>query len=125
MSIERALRDVIREEIEAQIRPLRDLVDRLAPLGSLLGGGGRVGRRAAGPGRRRGSNDRPCALQGCRRPARSKGYCAAHYQKYRNLSRSGRLPPDWVEYAEPDSVKDIVLPRGRAAAKAKAAAKGK
>jgi len=66
-----------------------------------------------------------CAVIGCKRPARAKGYCAAHYQKYRMLSKTGRLPSDWVEEASPQSVKNLVLPRGRAGAKALAEAKKK
>lgn len=143
MSVEKAFREMIRNEIEAQLRPLtqalsklqngaaglqglRDLAERLAPLSSFFGGARRRGRPAktalGAKGRRRGSNDRPCALEGCKRMARSKGYCAAHYQKFRNLSNSNRLPSDWKEYADPNTVQDVVLPRGRAAAKAKALA---
>jgi hypothetical protein len=59
-----------------------------------------------------------CAVMGCGRPARSKGYCAAHYQKFRMLDRTGRLPSDWVADASPNSVKNVKLPRGRAGAKA-------
>ena len=66
-----------------------------------------------------------CAVIGCKRPARAKGYCAAHYQKYRMLAKTGRLPSDWVEEAAPQSVKNLVLPRGRAGAKALAEAKKK
>jgi hypothetical protein len=146
MSVDRAFREMIRNEIEVLIRPLqsavarlqegsaelyalRDLATRLAPLTALLGGrpagrrgpgrppgSGRRGRRSRVPGQ----NDRVCALIGCRKKARSKGYCAAHYQKFRMLTRTHRRPADWAEYAPPNSVKDIVLPRGRAAAKAKA-----
>ena len=54
---------------------------------------------------------------------RSKGYCAAHYQKFRMLSRTHRLPADWTEHASPGSVRDVVLPRGRAGAKALAEAR--
>jgi len=35
------------------------------------------------------------------------------------LSRSNRLPADWKDYASPQSVTDLVLPRGRAAHKKK------
>lgn len=140
MSIEKELREMVREEVERLIRPLhaavaelRDNGGVLAQLGSLLGNkrrgpgrppklfklgplaSGRKGRRSRAPN---GENDRPCALQGCKRPSRSKGYCAAHYQKYRNLSKTGRLPADWVPFAAPGSVSDLVLPRGRAGAKA-------
>lgn len=68
---------------------------------------------------------RGCALEDCKRPARSKGYCAAHYQKFHMLQKTGRLPSDWTENAEPNSVKNIVLPRGRAGAKALAESKKK
>jgi len=71
------------------------------------------GRPAASPG------GKPCAVIGCRRPARSKGYCSAHYQKLRLLVKSGRRPASWVDDAAPRSVPEIVLPRGRAAAKAR------
>lgn len=145
MSFEKILRDMIREEIAAAVGPLASAVDDLrsqgnlvAQLSSVLGAGGAVRR---GPGRPRknalravasggkrgprGSNDRGCAILGCKRPARSKGYCAAHYQKYRMLSRTKRLPDDWKEHAEPGTVKDLVLPRGRAGAKALAEARKK
>jgi histone H1/5 len=65
------------------------------------------------------TSGRPCAVIGCRRPARSKGYCSAHYQKLRLLVKSGRRPPSWVDDAQPRSVPEIVLPRGRAAVKAR------
>lgn len=68
---------------------------------------------------------RLCALEGCGRPARSKGYCAAHYQKFRMLQKTGRLPSDWTEFAPEGSVKNVTLPRGRAGAKALADAKRK
>jgi hypothetical protein len=54
---------------------------------------------------------------GCKRPARSKGYCSAHYQKLRLLIRTNRRPADWVDDAKPQSARDLKLPRGRAAAR--------
>ncbi len=54
---------------------------------------------------------------GCKRPARSKGYCSAHYQKLRLLIRTDRRPADWVDDAPPQSAQDVKLPRGRAAAR--------
>ena len=147
MSFEKLLRDMIREEIAAAVGPLASAVDELrsqgnlvAQLSSVLGAGGMLGKR--GPGRprknplllgrvpaaakrgRRGV-ERACAILGCKRPARSKGYCAAHYQKYRMLTRTRRLPDDWKEHAEPGTVRDMVLPRGRAGAKALAEARKK
>lgn len=76
-------------------------------------------------GRRSENSGRACAVIGCGRDARSKGYCAAHYQKYRMLDRTGRLPPGWVSDAQPNSVENIALPRGRAGAAAIAATKKK
>ena len=58
---------------------------------------------------------RQCAVIGCKRPARSKGYCSAHYQKLRLLVKTGRRPASWVDDAAPHSVPEVVLPRGRAA----------
>ncbi len=142
MSVDKAIREMVRDEVHSAVAPLVDAIQRLQANGDIVqrlsaalgGGGGRSarlllsagrggkGRRTRGP---RGSNDRGCALQGCKRPARSKGYCAAHYQKFRMLARTHRLPADWIEHAAPGSVKDVVLPRGRAGAKALAEARKK
>lgn len=121
----------------AQLQMLTQLAEKLAPLlgvSAALNAPRRRGPgrppgsknvvkagRPAGSGKRRGPpavNDRPCAIIGCPRPSRTKGYCAAHYQKLRNLAKSNRLPGDWKDFAPPHSVKDLVLPRGRAASKA-------
>ncbi len=156
MSVDKAFREMIRHEVELQLRPVReamvrlqqqtsslsaveDLAEQLAPLTSLLtslvgsepvrptkrrgrppGGKAGAGRRAA-PG----ENGRACAVIGCPRSARTKGYCSAHYQKLRMLSRTNRRPPEWVDFAPPHSVNDVVLPRGRAASKALKEAKKK
>jgi histone H1/5 len=61
---------------------------------------------------------RACAVMGCKRPSRSKGYCSAHYQKLRLLMRTNRRPAEWVDDAKPQSVREVKLPRGRAASKA-------
>ncbi|WP_395835008.1 hypothetical protein [Archangium violaceum] len=63
-------------------------------------------------------DERRCAVIGCKRPARSKGYCSAHYQKLRLLVKTDRRPTAWVDDAKPQSVPEVVLPRGRAASKA-------
>ena len=149
MSVDRAFRKMIRREVETQLRPLqravselgalRVLAERLQPIANFLGAGpfaaalpmrrgpgrppgsglvrGRRGRRPTG------ANDRACAIVGCGRPSRTKGYCAAHYQKLRMLIRTKRRPTAWSDYAPANSVKDIVLPRGRAAVKALRAAR--
>lgn len=175
MSVDKAFRDMVRGEIESQVKSLRDqlakleraaediedlrnVVDRLSPLADLLGGGGgggaarpaakkaapkpaaRPAPKAAAPapapapvssagGKRRGRKPaegvRICAIIGCGKPARTKGYCAAHYQKLRMLEKTNRRPAEWVDYAPPNSVQDLKLPRGRAAAKALAEASGR
>ncbi|MGA9525700.1 MAG: cell wall protein [Myxococcaceae bacterium] len=143
---------MIRHEVEVQLRPVReamvrlqqqtaslsaveDLASQLAPLTSLLsnlvGEPARPARRGRPPGVKAGKgqrgapgeNGRPCAVIGCPRSARTKGYCSAHYQKLRMLTRTNRRPPEWVDFAPPKSVKDVVLPRGRAASKALKASK--
>jgi hypothetical protein len=76
-------------------------------------------RRGRPPKNGVGMGGSACAIIGCPRPSRSKGYCAAHYQKMRNLTKSNRLPSAWTDSPKPQSVDDIKLPRGRAAQKAK------
>ncbi|MFL5344247.1 MAG: cell wall protein [Hyalangium sp.] len=152
MSFEKALREMIRGELAAQLSPLqksiaqlergldslqalRNVTGQLAPL---LAQRGRevVLRHAqtqappqrAAPARAPEAAPAPrakaaptsgfsCAVSGCRRPARSKGYCSAHYQKLRLLIRTNRRPADWVDDAPPQSARDMKLPRGRAAAR--------
>jgi len=159
MSVDQAFRRMIRREIEAQLRPLRNVVarmqegasdlvglrvlaEKLSPLAGFFMGGTSsssapvVRRRRGRPpgsgrvksrrGRRPGTaNDRGCAIKGCKNASRTKGYCAAHYQKLRMLIRTNRRPSAWTDYAPPNSVADIVLPRGRAAAKALRAARAR
>ncbi|RYZ41440.1 MAG: cell wall protein [Myxococcaceae bacterium] len=167
MSVDKAFREMIRNEIEAQLKPLRDVVsrleagtadldalrsvaERLAPLAQVVGplfgaqapAASKAGRRPVGRparaavsapvaavgGKRRGRKPaaeggaRDCAIKGCGKPSRTKGYCAAHYQKLRMLEKTNRRPGAWSDYAEPNSVEDIKLPRGRAASKALAEA---
>ncbi|MBX5484305.1 MAG: cell wall protein [Myxococcaceae bacterium] len=135
------------QEAVDQLRSVSALLQQLSPLASLVGqiAGPAVTVTAVkrGPGRPRGStraatarvlpsgrggrgsNARDCAIIDCKRPARTKGYCAAHYQKLRMLAKSNRLPPTWVDFAPPHSVPDLKLPRGRAASKALREAAGK
>jgi hypothetical protein len=162
MSVDKAFRDMIRNEIEVQLKPLRDVVsrlesgtedlerlrdvaERLAPLAATLGplfgsapaakagkrGPGRPPRAAAAApaagGKRRGRKPsaegaRECAIIDCGKPSRTKGYCAAHYQKLRMLEKTNRRPNAWKDYAEANTVEDVKLPRGRAASKALAEA---
>jgi hypothetical protein len=143
MSVDKVLRDMVADEVARALGPVH------AALAELQGNGAIIARLAAalgqpikrGPGRpprslfapvksrggaRRGrkpGGQRDCAVIGCGRPARSKGYCAAHYQKFRMLDRTNRLPADWVADASPNSVKNLALPRGRAGAKALAEAR--
>ena len=98
-------------------RPPKNAFAPFAPLAPVKVRGAKRGRKAASGGARE------CAVIDCGRPARSKGYCAAHYQKFRMLDRTGRLPADWVADATPNSVNNLALPRGRAGAKALAEAR--
>ncbi|MDP3236200.1 MAG: cell wall protein [Myxococcales bacterium] len=143
-SVDQLLRNMVQAEVERAIGPLAAALQQQGEvLGRFAAAFGAPIKR--GPGRPRkqafGAVAAPkatraikvsassgkvlCAVIGCKRPARAKGYCAAHYQKYRMLSKTGRLPSDWVEDASPQSVKNLVLPRGRAGAKALAEAKKK
>ena len=162
MSVDKAFREMIRNEIEVQLKPLRVVISRLeagtadldacaawrsgwrpvaAAMAPLFGaqvakpvkrGPGRPAKVAvAAPppagGKRRGRKPSAdgaavCAIIGCGSPSRTKGYCAAHYQKLRMLTKTNRRPDSWVDYAKPNSVEDLKLPRGRAAAKALAQA---
>lgn len=137
-SFDKLFRDLVAQEVNQQLAPLlaqlrqqSEVIDRL---GSAFGGarrgpgrppkvGGKVKAAKAPKGRAAAAGERGCAVIGCPRPSRAKGYCAAHYQKYRNLEKTGRLPSDWTPDAAPQSANDVVLPRGRAGAKALAEAK--
>ncbi|MDX2013184.1 MAG: cell wall protein [Myxococcaceae bacterium] len=143
-TVDQFLRSIVQAEVERAVAPLAAALEaQQEVLGRFAAAFGAPLKR--GPGRpkklsllpavkvvrggatkvRASSEQRLCAVMGCKRPARAKGYCAAHYQKFRMLKETGRLPSDWVEDAEPQSVKNIVLPRGRAGAKALAEAKKK
>lgn len=141
-SVDQLLRSMVQAEVEAAIAPLaaalQEQGDVLARFAAAFGaplkrgpgrprklvlGVAKVGRPAKGKAAKAGQV--LCAVIGCKRPQRAKGYCAAHYQKYRMLKETNRLPSDWVEEAKPQSVKNLVLPRGRAGAKALAEAKKK
>ena len=143
MSVDRMLREMVANEVAQALRPVHAALAELqgngaiiARLASALGqpiisrGPGRPRKSAVAPsvrvGAKRGrkaGEKRDCAIIDCGRPALSKGYCGAHYQKFRNLVRTGRLPRDWVADAAPNSVKNIALPRGRAGATALAEGK--
>ncbi|ADO70387.1 vegetative family protein [Stigmatella aurantiaca DW4/3-1] len=126
-SLEASFRDALDEELA---RPLASLVARLAEVARRL-----APRPAQGTSRPRPVSDaRPpqpapaprqpplpapeptdkaCAVIGCKRPHRSQGYCAAHYQKRRLMAATGRLHAAWVENAAPHTLPDVILPRGR------------
>ncbi len=137
MSIDQAIREVIAEEVERILGPVQQQLEVLSRLAAAMGAPLPVLKRGAparaavrGGGRRKGGGrvdnaGRQCAIIGCGKPSRSKGYCAAHYQKYRNLERTGRLPAEWKADAAPNSVRNLQLPRGRAGAQAIAEARKK
>jgi histone H1/5 len=167
MSLETALREMVRRELTLQLSPIQKAVGRMEkgldaldalrsftaqikPLANRIGamaglrsleelplariparrgrppGSGRKTAAAVPPPREQkapraraeAEAGRACAVIGCGRDARSKGYCSAHYQKLRLLTKTNRRPADWVDDARPNSVRDVKLPRGRAAAKA-------
>lgn len=148
MSLDKYVGDVVRTEVQRVVAPLAGslaaLEAQMARMAQAFGGAAPLKR---GPGRppkaasvvaaslgkkpgKRGpkaadGEKRACAIIDCDAAARSKGYCAAHYQKFRMLQKTDRLPAAWVADAAPGSVENIVLPRGRAGAKALADAKKK
>jgi hypothetical protein len=135
MSVDKAFRKMVSAEVEQQLKAfqamlerdvgaLRSLAQQLGLLEAVRRGPGRPPGSGRKAGVRRGRKTKlpaggACAIVGCRRPSRTKGYCSAHYQKLRMLSRSNRRPADWKDYAPPQSVAELVLPRGRAAHKKK------
>lgn len=64
------------------------------------------------PGRRK-KAPAACAVIGCQRPAKSKGYCISHYYKRRNHLDDGRLPAAWKEFPAPQSLEDFSFRMGR------------
>jgi hypothetical protein len=143
MSFDKLIRDAVRDELARAIEPLATAVAQLQSqsqiVSRLAGAFGPPLKRPVGrPAKAFKTQTRKssvvksstgegaeCAIMECGRAARSKGYCAAHYQKFRMLEKTDRLPADWKEYAPPGSVKNLALPRGRAGAKALADAKKK
>ena len=146
MSVDQAFREMIRAEIARELRPLQNLVNQLQQstneldgLRALAQGLGPIAAMfglstTAAPAPRRGrppknavrartsevaAGERGCGVEGCPRASRTKGYCAAHYQKLRLLIRTHRRPADWIDFPAPATVKEVVLPRGRAAVKAR------
>lgn len=56
--------------------------------------------------------DRPhCAIDGCGKDEKCKGYCGSHYQKRLLLIRKNELPIEWTEYAKPGTVPNIGAPK--------------
>lgn len=136
MSVDKVMREMVASEIARALEPVNaalaalrsnsSIIERLAvALGQpIKRGPGRPSRStpllSERPNRRSpkaSGNAKPeCAVIDCGKPTHSRGYCAAHYQKFRMLDRTGRRPADWVPDAAPASVRNIVLPRGRRAA---------
>lgn len=122
--------------LEAAVRDAAKAEGVPLPAGNVLGrdwkgalsGIGLPSISQARPTARRGRKPMPagsrkaCAIQGCGRPERTKGYCAAHYQKLRMLEKTHRRPDTWVDFPTPGSVPELPLPRGRAGSKALAEA---
>ena len=137
MSVDKMMREMVASEVARALEPVNAALAELQSNSAIIGrlalalgqpikrGPGRPAQKTpsvAGRGAKRGSRTnssstkRECAVIGCGKPTLSRGYCAAHYQKFRMLDRTGRRPADWVPDAAPASVQNIVLPRGRRAA---------
>nr|WP_164933409.1 vegetative protein [Corallococcus coralloides] len=96
----------------AKAAPAKTPAAKAAPVKAPAKSPGRPPKAAAAEG------NEACAVIGCKRQSRSKGYCSAHYQKLRLLIRTGRRPDAWVDGAKSQSVPDVTLPRGRAGSQA-------
>jgi hypothetical protein len=141
MSVEVLLGDMVHDAVEQAMAPFAEsLANLIARLSAVFAPGAlpAVSTKERGAGRPKKAaaavSDEPvkrgrgrpkkvaeegtptfCAIKGCGRLARSKGFCAAHYQKFRMLEKTNRLPPDWVADAAPNSIENIMLPKiGRA-----------
>ncbi len=144
MSFDKIVRDLVADEVARALRPVHAALAELQANGAIVARlAGALGQPIKrGPGRptkigvaapvrsgakrgRKPGAARDCAVIDCGEPARSRGYCNNHYQKLNMLTRTGRLPADWVADAAPGTVKNIALPRGRAGAKALAEGKRK
>ena len=133
MSVENLMREMVTSEIARALAPVHAALLELQRHGALAeriaAALGQPVKRTTNPvrsiqlkaratakrGGRKQLETRECAVIGCGRATLSRGYCAAHYQKFRLLDRTGRRPADWVADAAPASVHNIVLPRGRRA----------
>lgn len=151
MSVDAAFRQMIRAEIETQLKPLQNVVAQLqqstadletlralanglAPIAGLLGMQAAPAKASArkanvvaapkAPGRKAASSGETCGIVDCKEAARTKGYCSAHYQKLRMLIRTDRRPEAWIDFPKPNTVADLVLPRGRAAVLARQKSQG-
>ena len=137
MSLDKMMREMVASEVARALEPVHAALAELRSNSAIIGrlalalgqpikrGPGRpsiktppLAARGAKPRGRKGSSSskQECAVIGCGKPTLSRGYCTAHYQKFRMLDRTGRRPADWVPDAAPASVQNIVLPRGRRAA---------
>lgn len=133
MSVDKMMREMVASEVARALEPVNAAIAELRNNSALVGrlalalgqpikrGPGRPSQKTSQAGARRpkrggqksSSTKRECAVIGCGKRTLSRGYCAAHYQKFRMLDRTGRRPSDWVPDAAPASVQNIVLPRGR------------
>ena len=124
MAIEDEVRRIVDAEMQRQMEPLRRAMQQLAEAAAVftseVGGGSGQSRR--GPAKKRvatkkgragpsAPGKRKCAIKGCRKDARSKGYCGAHYQKRRNLlAKKHPAVTGWKDDAAPGTVDDVKLP---------------
>jgi len=105
-ALENALRGPIRRVIQEELASA--LATGAAPRAIGARRGARAPGRRAKPGKPNGAvAARVCEVAGCKRPYRSQGYCAAHYQAARKYGWPMPAPKGFVPPPRP--------PRGRPA----------
>lgn len=99
-----AVRGQVRDTVAPLIREVRKLQRRMESIRSR--GTGSAGKRRGG---RRAKYER-CQVDGCRRDHLARGFCLAHYNRYK---QQGRLDELAARVEAGKSVPDIRLRRGR------------
>jgi len=114
-TLEKALAAEVDVRVRAALNEKMEVLRKaLRGLEGVLTGAEVKAATAAKPTPRPRNSKRACSIVGCKRPVKSRGFCAAHYQKWHKLSGTGKLPAEWKPDAAPHSIKDVKLPRGRA-----------
>src|SRR4051794_9927061 len=103
MDLTASIRAIVHDEIQRTLAPHLAALQQLQRLMGLKPSARvrLVGTAGGGGGGRRGET-RACAVIDCPNDAKSKGYCAAHYQKYRMLQKRGQAESfGWTDSPPP------------------------